>query len=164
VKLNNPGQKNGIFEFWINDTLQASATNLDWHSTWNSDPNNLHINAVFFENYWNSGSPVDQERYFDNLVISTKPIPCSCQVTSTEKNPSTEGMVISPNPIQQFITLNIPVKNLPIPIVIYDLNGRIIFTKKITETKTSIDLSSFAPGVYLLKAAQLAPMKLLINK
>lgn len=74
ARLNTPGLKDGIFEFWINDTLQASSTNLDWHSTWNNDPNNLHINAIFFENYWNDGSPVEQERYFDNLVISTKPI------------------------------------------------------------------------------------------
>ena len=34
------------------------------------------INAVFFENYCNNGSPVTQTHYFDNLVISTKPIGC----------------------------------------------------------------------------------------
>ncbi|MEO6693243.1 MAG: hypothetical protein ABIO44_12940, partial [Saprospiraceae bacterium] len=88
VKLNTPGQKDGIFEFWINDTLQASSKNLDWHSTWNNDPKNLHINAIFFENYWNDGSPVEQERYFDNLVIGTKPILCSCTTTGVKNHVS----------------------------------------------------------------------------
>jgi hypothetical protein len=34
------------------------------------------INAVFFENYWNDGSPREQERYFDDIVISTAPVGC----------------------------------------------------------------------------------------
>lgn len=78
VKLNTPGQSNGIFELWINDELQARRTDLNWHGTYNSDPENFGINAVFFENYWNAGSPVEQERYFDNVVISSKPIHCHC--------------------------------------------------------------------------------------
>ncbi len=28
----------------------------------------------FFENYWNNGSVKDQERYIDNIVVSTKRI------------------------------------------------------------------------------------------
>ena len=34
------------------------------------------LNAIFFENYWNDGSPVRQERYFDNIVVATEPIGC----------------------------------------------------------------------------------------
>jgi len=29
------------------------------------------VNAVYFENYWNAGSVASQERYFDNIVVST---------------------------------------------------------------------------------------------
>jgi len=78
VKLNTPGASDGVFEFWINDELQAGAYDLNWHGTWNSDPARLKINAVFFENYWNAGSPITQERYFDNIIISTQRIGCSC--------------------------------------------------------------------------------------
>jgi hypothetical protein len=35
---------------------------------------------VFFENYWNTGSPKLQERYFDNIVVSTQPIGCAGNV------------------------------------------------------------------------------------
>jgi hypothetical protein len=32
---------------------------------------------VFFENYWNSASPQNQERYFDDIVVSTQRIGCA---------------------------------------------------------------------------------------
>ena len=32
------------------------------------------INAIFLEAYWNSGSPVDQYRWYDDFVVSTEPI------------------------------------------------------------------------------------------
>lgn len=78
AKLNTPGLSDGIFEFWIDDKLQAGSYNLNWHRNWNADTNNYMINAVFFENYWNSGSPQLQERYLDNILISSKPIKCNC--------------------------------------------------------------------------------------
>jgi hypothetical protein len=78
MKLNTPGQKDGLFEFWINDKLQGTTNAMNWHGDWNRDANNMKINAVFFENYWNKGSVQDQERYMDNIVISTERIGCSC--------------------------------------------------------------------------------------
>ena len=34
------------------------------------------INAVYFENYTNGGSPVERQRYIDNLVIASERIGC----------------------------------------------------------------------------------------
>ncbi|MEO6720713.1 MAG: polysaccharide lyase [Ferruginibacter sp.] len=70
VKLNDPGQSNGIQEFWINGVLQAKSNNLNFTKTYTE----YGINAIFFENYWNSGSLKNQERYIDNIVVSTKRI------------------------------------------------------------------------------------------
>ncbi|MEP7256936.1 MAG: polysaccharide lyase [Flavitalea sp.] len=70
VKLNDPGQANGIHEFWIDGVLQARSANLDFTKTYTE----YGINAIFFENYWNGGSPKEQERYIDNIVVSTKRI------------------------------------------------------------------------------------------
>lgn len=72
VKLNTPGSSDGVFEFWVDGNLEASRTGLDWVSSWQK----YGVNAVFFENYWNSGSPTLQKRYFDNLVISSSRIGC----------------------------------------------------------------------------------------
>ena len=78
ARLNTPGLSDGVFEFWIDDKLQAGSYNLNWHGNWNTDPEKYMINAVFFENYWNRGSPKLQERYLDNILISSKPITCNC--------------------------------------------------------------------------------------
>ena len=72
AQLNDAGLSNGMFEFWINGNLEARETGLNWLGSFSA----YGINALFFENYWNTGSPVAQERYFDNIVISTEPIGC----------------------------------------------------------------------------------------
>jgi hypothetical protein len=76
VRLNDPGQANGVQEFWINGRLEARRTGLDFVGTYTD----YGINAIFLENYWNAGSPKPQERYFDSLVVSTQPIGCLCPV------------------------------------------------------------------------------------
>ena len=72
VRLNDPGRANGIQEFWIEDRLEARRDDLDFVRRYNA----YALNAVFFENYWNDGSPREQARYFDNIVISTERIGC----------------------------------------------------------------------------------------
>ena len=72
AKLNDPGQSNGLFELWVNGKLDATRSGLNWVGSYTA----YGINAVFVENYWNKGSPVVQERYFDNFVVSTARIGC----------------------------------------------------------------------------------------
>jgi hypothetical protein len=72
MKLNDAGQSNGVFETWINGALNAQATGLNFLGAYSS----YGINAVFFENYWNAGAVQPEERYFDNLVVSTQRIGC----------------------------------------------------------------------------------------
>jgi hypothetical protein len=70
VRLNTPGQRDGVFSLWIDGKLEASHADLDWHGTWQE----YAINAVFLENYWNQGAAKREARYFDEFVISTQPI------------------------------------------------------------------------------------------
>jgi hypothetical protein len=72
MRLNDAGRANGVFELWIDDALEARRKDLDWVGAYDA----FGINAVFLENYWNDGSPADQERYFDNFVVSTRRIGC----------------------------------------------------------------------------------------
>ena len=72
VRLNDAGSSNGVFEFWINGASQVQKTTLNWLGAYSA----YGINAVFLESYWNNGSPVAQERYFDNFVVSTERIGC----------------------------------------------------------------------------------------
>jgi hypothetical protein len=75
MKLNDAGKSNGLNELWINGTLEAQSTNINWVGSYDA----FGINALFIENFWNAGSPVAQERYIDNLVVSTQRIGCGTQ-------------------------------------------------------------------------------------
>lgn len=72
ARLDDPGRANGVFELWINGTLEGRMTDLQWHGSYSE----YGINTVFLENYWNDGAPQPQERYFDHFVVSTQRIGC----------------------------------------------------------------------------------------
>jgi hypothetical protein len=72
VKLNTPGQSDGVFELRIDGQLEAARTGMNWVGSFSD----YGLNALFLENYWNAGSPTTQERYFDDFVVSETPIGC----------------------------------------------------------------------------------------
>jgi hypothetical protein len=72
VRLNDAGASNGVFELWINNSLEASRYDLNWVGSYNA----YGLNAVFLENFWNNGAPQTEERYLDNFVVSTSRIGC----------------------------------------------------------------------------------------
>jgi len=88
VKLNTPGQADGVMEFWVDDVPQAQRNDLAWVKNWSD----YGINSIFFSNYTNAGSPATQERYMDNLVISTGRI--GCLGASPPKPPSNVRVMV----------------------------------------------------------------------
>lgn len=70
VRLNTSGQSDGVFEVWVDGNLERQQDNLNFVGTWQE----YGINAIAFGNYWNEGAPAAQDRYMDNVVISTAPI------------------------------------------------------------------------------------------
>jgi hypothetical protein len=72
VRLNDPGAANGEARLWIDGEMEVEVRGLNFLGGYDA----YGINGVFLENFWNDGSPVSQERYFDNFVVSTQPIGC----------------------------------------------------------------------------------------
>jgi len=70
IRLNSPGRSDGVFELWVDEQREAARNDLDWHGRWDE----YAINAVFLENYWNDGAVKREARWFNDFVISTKPI------------------------------------------------------------------------------------------
>jgi hypothetical protein len=88
LKLNTPGQKDGYAALWVDGVLDAERKDLDLRGTYTGHG----INAVFLEAYWNNGSPVDQYRWYDDFVVSTKPIgPLTAPSNPTLIKTSTNG-------------------------------------------------------------------------
>jgi hypothetical protein len=147
VKLNDPGEKNGIQEFWINGNLEARLVNLDFVSTYTA----YAINAIFFENYWNSGSIKLQERYFDNIVVSTERIGCLDLTTGTGKLKE-YNINVYPNPTTG--TINFYCANQSTQEVrVFDITGNNLITIKNHDQKGTIDISHLNSGIYFLHIA-----------
>jgi hypothetical protein len=72
MRLNTAGSSNGALEVWVNGALEASSTGLNFLGAYSQ----YGINAVYFENYWNAGASATQDRFFDNIVVSTAKIGC----------------------------------------------------------------------------------------
>jgi hypothetical protein len=69
VQLNTPGKQDGLYRMWADDSLIVERLNVDLRGS-----QSYLINEVMLDCYWNSGSPKEQNRYYDNFVISTQKI------------------------------------------------------------------------------------------
>jgi hypothetical protein len=77
AKLNTPGKSDGSCSLWIDGRLEAERINLNFRGVYTK----YGINAVFLESYWNDGASKTEGRWFDNFVVSTKPVgPVTCPV------------------------------------------------------------------------------------
>lgn len=85
MKLNTPGQADGVLEHWVNDGLEARKTSLDFRGSYAT----YGINAILLENYRNNPATQTQDRYFDNFVVSTERIGCAA-ASQTRPNPPTD--------------------------------------------------------------------------
>lgn len=72
MKLNTSGQSDGLFAVSIDGRKEAEITGLNWRGSYTG----YGINAVMLENWDNDSVTATQDRYFDNLVVSTSPIGC----------------------------------------------------------------------------------------
>jgi len=78
VKLNTTGQSNGEIQYWADGEEILYETGLDLKAEYS---NGKGLNMIMWDCYWNIdeeqgiyGSPAEQSRFYDNLVISTAPI------------------------------------------------------------------------------------------
>lgn len=72
VRLNTPGEVDGVLEFWVDDMLEAGRYDIDWRGNWDD----YGLNLVTVENFWTGGAPQALDRWIDDLVIATVPIGC----------------------------------------------------------------------------------------
>jgi hypothetical protein len=155
AKINTIGTNDGILEFWINDTLQAGSYNLNWHGDWNADSLNYFINAIFIENYWNNGSPVEQERYLDNFVISTNRIGCNCESTNSAVDIyEADAVNVFPNPTNNYLNVRVgrAIARNGYQLEILDRNGQsILTTEAIHKITYSHNLDGYSSGNYFFR-------------
>jgi hypothetical protein len=90
MQLNSSGKSDGVFEFWIDDKLQARKASLNWRGSYTA----YGINALTLEGWANDGAPQNQNRYFDNLVVSTNKIGCYTPAATSPPGTPT-GLIVT---------------------------------------------------------------------
>jgi hypothetical protein len=148
VKLNDPGQSNGVQEFWINGQLEAAKTGLNFTGTYTE----YAINAVFFENYWNSGSSKDQERYFDNIVVSATKIGPHNPAAVSGRSASSPRAAVSMRRLPNGAIMC----SLPYPgkfsAAVYSLKGECRYSKEnCSPGKVILDAKKLPSGIFIVK-------------
>lgn len=90
--------------------------------------------------------------YIENSHGNWDKITKQVQITGTGVNTDeNQNFSIYPNPVQDIFSLSSSAGNSLKDLTIYDLTGKIILHKSFTEKQTTIDLSPYSNGVYLLK-------------
>ena len=88
-RLNDVGQRNGIFQMWIDGTLIAEYTNVlyrvPFDGTFGSDMN-YGTNFVMISDYMGGGSTRNQSVFYDDFRFSTTPIGSASQLPSAPTN------------------------------------------------------------------------------
>ena len=70
VRLDDPGQANGLVEFWAGGSLEASISDLEFVGGWTG----AGLNNVRFGSFWNNQTGLDH--HVDDVIVSTAPIGC----------------------------------------------------------------------------------------
>jgi hypothetical protein len=86
---------------------------------------------------------------------STLPASIACQAPlGTSSFEILEGLNVSPNPAQQFVTINSG-SNLPDSYTIYNTLGQIVVSQKVQATADlTINTSDFAQGMYIIRVSK----------
>jgi hypothetical protein len=65
VRLNTPGQANGLQQLWVDDTLRA-----EWRDVAFRSSTALRLNAITVSNSISGGAPQTQLMWVDDLLVS----------------------------------------------------------------------------------------------
>jgi hypothetical protein len=143
LKLNTLGQQDGIVRIWANDTLRIERLNVDIRGS-----QNLPINEVELDCYWNSGSPAIQSRYFDNYIISTEKIGLK-QASSTIIPPTIDLSDLSP--VSPKVLKPLIINGIKTYDTLYFNSVIMDDILSSTDTSRTINVSGITRGYYWLK-------------
>jgi hypothetical protein len=111
VKMNTPGKKDGIFEVYINDSLRAQATDVEWRSL--AQGANYGKISYLHLCYFFGGGGADYASPRDNFIRADN-------FVAYYYTPSAKGYLKGPAPKGHKIARNVPKSDLYPPRVLFD--------------------------------------------
>ena len=106
-----------------------------------------------FYNYYNGDQASQVFQYYNvNGTTWGSPYICDSLLSANNIIESNKEISIFPNPANNFIFINSTDKNIDdLNVQVYDMQGRLLLTKQITESNEQIDISIIPQGIYLTK-------------
>ena len=71
--------------------------------------------------------------------------------TGIEETAISLSITAYPNPTTDILNLKTDIESLDLSIHLYNINGKLLQSKKLDDNKTSIDMSGLAPSIYFMK-------------
>lgn len=158
-------------QYWVVklDTLG----NLLWHKSYGGSGNEAAYSIIFTTDGGlavagysntnpNSGDVTGNHGQLDFWILK---LSGSKELGTMENNPP-EKPILYPNPAKDFVYINrLPKESI---VTIFDTVGRMVFSKKYSQTNISIETSTLANGVYIIqiesKGTSILSEKLIIKK
>lgn len=130
---------NNIYQ-WYKDGNPISGADQNTYTIFNAQESD---SGTYYCEISNSMAP--------DLVIRRADINLNIDDTLTLQDNDLETLKIYPNPVTDWLNITLDNLNLDTDIAIFDINGKKIYTKKITTAINTINLSDLNAGVYLIK-------------
>jgi hypothetical protein len=132
VKMNTPGKKDGIFEVYINDSLRAQATDVEWRSkAQGADYGKIsHLHLTFF--FGGGGADFASQR--DNFIRVDN-------MVAYYYTPNAKSYLYGAAPAGHKVPRNIPKNDIYPPKILYDE----VFTKPAATIKSHYNAGVFTP-------------------
>ncbi|MCQ2283396.1 MAG: C25 family cysteine peptidase [Bacteroidales bacterium] len=139
-----------MFNFYIDNTLKGSWSGEEgWaRAAYAVMPGQHTFKWEYEKDYMvNSGQ--------DMAMIDYIELPCSTTGTSVE-NYTIENVTVFPNPTTSMVQVMLPEMEAAEDAVcqLYDFAGRLLQTVTVTDSMTTLNLSDYAAGIYVLKVMQ----------
>lgn len=111
-----------------------------------------HAQSANFNVSMTIGEPVIETFYSTQKHLTQGFHQHFVMATIIEDNPALSDITMFPNPVEQYLTLNIPGgSNLKLMILLFDMNGKLLFYREINEEVVTIDFTSYMAAIYFLE-------------
>jgi len=131
-------------------TATTGGTGLMWFTTETGGAGDVNAptpntDTVGSTSYWvasSNNNGCESERV--EIVVTVE------ETLGVNDNVMIKGIAIYPNPTHGLLTINNN-KGIDVQVTIYDINGRLLVSKSNNDTMTTLDITNFSNGIYLLR-------------
>lgn len=135
--------QNGEIALWIDGQNYG-----DWNNLWIRTTSTLKITILWLQLFHHDGTHSSTGILMDDVVVSTEPIDI---ISSLNQKNTGKLFDVYPNPANNTVKICFPQTGEYL-VKLYDMQGRLLFTKTLNDSQENISLEKLDHGIYNLIA------------